>query len=88
MAGWYVGEILTLVVVVPVVLLLLTRLLRPCIAIQRKSEDILSDAATVSGHLVAVPKLIETRALTGAAKELVDRYGAAVAQLLSEMAAS
>ncbi|MGH9121382.1 MAG: hypothetical protein ACRDYC_05475, partial [Acidimicrobiales bacterium] len=63
-------------------------LLQPCLAIQKKSEDILSDAAAVSQHLVAVPKLIETQALTGAAKDLVERYGAAVAELLSEMAAS
>ena len=82
MAGWYIGEALTVLLVVPVVILLLHRLLQPIREINAHVDDILEHAVGLSSNLVGVPKLIRTKQLTAAALEGVARYGAALAELL------
>ncbi len=83
MIGWYIGEAIVLVVVVPVVLVLLQRLFKPIRGIKATADDILEHAQNVSELLQAVPKLVRTRDLTAAAYKLVGRYGAAITAILA-----
>lgn len=83
MIGWYIGDIIVLVVIIPVVLVLLTRLLKPVRAINATADDILEHGVALTGLLDAVPKLVQTRELTGAAYGLVGRYGAAIVAILT-----
>jgi hypothetical protein len=70
------------VVVFPVIILLLNRVMRPVYVINEYADDILEHGVGLTGTLDAVPKLVRTKELTGAALGLVGRYGAALKRLL------
>ncbi|MHB1535196.1 MAG: hypothetical protein ACYC1D_11440 [Acidimicrobiales bacterium] len=82
MFWWYVGEVLALVTVLPIVLILLNRLLQPVLEINSYADDILEHGVGLTGTLDAVPKLARTKELTGIALQGVGRYGAALKRLL------
>lgn len=82
MIGWYIGDLLGLVVVVPVVVTLLNRLLRPALEIETYANDVLDHGVALTGTLDAVPRLAETRRLAGAALQGVSAYGRALQELL------
>jgi hypothetical protein len=82
MVWWYVGEALTVLLVVPVVLTLLSALLRPVREIKAYADDILEHGVALTGTMDAVPKLVRTKELTGVARQSVGRYGSAVRRLL------
>ena len=84
MVLWYIGAILLIVVVPPVVLLFLNRVIRPVMEIDKYVEDVLEHGVLLSGTLDAVPNLIRTCELTGAARLNVTRYGLALARLLPD----
>ena len=84
MALWYIAAIVLLLVVPPVVLLFLNRVLRPIMEIDKYVEDVLEHGVLLSGTLDAVPNLIRTCELTGAARLNVTRYGLALARLLPD----
>jgi hypothetical protein len=69
-------------VVIPLVLLLANRVLKPVMEIKEYADDILVHGVGLTGTLDAVPKLVKTKELTGAALGLVGRYGAALKRLL------
>lgn len=79
---WWIANIVLLVVVVPVVLLLANRVIRPAVEIQRYADDILEHGVLLSGNLDPVPAVADTRDLVGAAKGLSVRYVEAVGPLL------
>lgn len=82
MVWWWIGNVVLIAVVIPVVLLLLNRVLRPALEIKAYAEDILEHGVALTHTLDAVPKLVETTKLTKTARAGVLRYGAAVEQLL------
>ena len=82
MVLWWIGNALLGLVVVPVVLLFANRVLRPTRLIKEYADDILVHGVGLTGTLDAVPKLVKTKELTGAALGLVGRYGAALRRLL------
>lgn len=82
MVWWYVGEALTLVLILPVVLTLLSRLMAPVKEIKAYADDVLEHGVALTGTLDAVPKLARTKELTGIALQEVGRYGAALKRLL------
>jgi hypothetical protein len=82
MVWWYVGEALTVLLVVPVVLVLLHNLLKPVLEIKGYADDVLEHGVALTGTMDAIPKLAQTKELTGVAREGVARYGAAVQRLL------
>jgi hypothetical protein len=82
MAWWWIGNILLLVAVIPVVLLLLNRVLRPTFEIKAYADDVLDHGVKLTGTLDSVPRLAKTRELTGVARQNVSRYGAALERLL------
>jgi len=84
MALWYIGAILLILVVPPVVLLFLNRVLRPIMEIDKYVEDVLEHGVLLSGTLDAVPNLIRSCELTGQCRLNVTRYGLALARLLPD----
>ncbi len=79
---WWIGNAVLAFVVIPVVLLFANRVLRPTMIIKEYADDILVHGVGLTGTLDAVPKLVTTKQLTGAALGLVGRYGAALKRLL------
>ncbi|MEO7443765.1 MAG: hypothetical protein ABIW46_09570 [Acidimicrobiales bacterium] len=79
---WLLGDLILLAVIVPVVLLLLNRVLRPTMEINAYANDILEHGVGITGALDAVPKLIATRDLTSTAKTSAVRYVTALKRLL------
>lgn len=79
---WLVGDVVLLLVIVPVVLLLLNRVLRPTMEINSYANDILEHGVNITGALDAVPKLVTTRDLTSTAKSSAVRYVTALQRLL------
>ena len=71
-----------LVVVTPLLLLFAGRVVRRLRAIAKLADTTLQHGLALSGRLEAVPVLLETKELTGAARQLVVRYGTALAALL------
>ena len=84
MVLWYIGAIMLILVVPPVVLLFLNRVIRPIHEIDKYVEDVLEHGVLLSGTLDAVPNLIRTCELTGQARLNVTRYGLALARLLPD----
>ena len=79
---WWIGNAALALVVIPLVLLLANRVLRPVMIIKEYADDILVHGVGLTGTLDAVPKLVRTKELTGTALGLVGRYGAALKRLL------
>lgn len=81
--GWlWVGDAIVLFAVIPVLLLMLNRVLRPALEIKKYADDVLVHGVLLTGTMDAVPKLVDTLNLTTAAKGLVGRYGAALEKIL------
>jgi hypothetical protein len=81
--GWYIGEALAVLVILPVLILFLNKLIRPVMEIKAYADDILEHGVALTGTLDAVPKLVETRELTAVALEQVARYGGEIVRILS-----
>jgi len=79
---WWIGNLVLLVVVVPLVLLLLNRLLRQIMEINAYANDILEHGVGITAALDAVPKLVRTRELAGTAHAAAGRYVGALKQVL------
>lgn len=82
MVLWWIGNLLLLAVVVPVVLLLLNRVIRPTREIKSYADDVLDHGVKLTGTLDCVPVLATTCELTAAARLNVTRYGLALARML------
>jgi hypothetical protein len=72
---WWVANAVGLCAVVPFVLLLGNRVIRPALEIQAYSDDILEHGVMITENLVPIPALIETdagiEAITGEAVRYV-----------------
>lgn len=79
---WWLGNIVLLFVIVPVVLLLLNRVLRPIKEIDAYANDILEHGVGITGALDAVPKLERTRELSSAARGAVGKYGSVLQRIM------
>lgn len=79
---WWIGNLVLLFVVVPVVLLLLNRLLRQIMEINSYANDILEHGVALTGALDAVPKLLRTRELASTAHQVAGRYVGALQRLM------
>ncbi len=78
----WIADLVLLVVVAPLVLLFAGRVVRRLRAIAKLASTTLEHGLALSAHLEAVPKLVETKRLTGTARQLVGRYGSALVALL------
>lgn len=78
----WVGDAILAVVVVPLVILLANRVIRPALEIRHYADDVLQHGVGLTGTLDAVPKLVRTQELATTAHEIAGRYVAAVERLL------
>ena len=81
MTLWWIGNGVLLVVTLALVVLL-QRLMKPMKEIEKHVDEILQHGGAVSTNLNAIPKLVQTQQLVGAARQGVGAYGAAITQLL------
>ncbi len=79
---WWIGNVIFLFVIVPVVVILLNRLYRPTMEINAYANDILEHGVALTGTLDSVTKLVQTRELAGTARQAASRYGAALQRLM------
>ncbi len=69
---WWIANAIMLLAVVPLVLLLANRVIRPALEIQHYVDDVLEHGVNLTEHLVPVPALADTDRL------VVDITGEAV----------
>jgi hypothetical protein len=83
MVLWWIGSIVLLVVVLPVVIVLLNRVLAALERIRAASDDILSGGVALIGELDGVPEALATtdRTIKAVAAGAV-RYAGPVSKLL------
>ncbi len=79
---WWIGNAALLLIVVPTVLLLANRVIRPAGEIERYADDILKHGVILTGHLDPVPAVADTGRLVAGAKGLTVRYLTAAGPLL------
>ena len=79
---WWIGNIIFLFVVVPVVLLFLNRVLRPTMEIDAYAKDVLEHGVALTAALDDIPKLRRTQELAGSARQSAGRYVSALEQLM------
>ena len=84
---WWLGNIILIVVVAPVLVLFLNKVMRPIREIDHYVQDVLEHGVALTATLDCVPQLIRTCELTGVARLNVTRYGLALARLLPSEAA-
>ncbi len=82
MTLWWIGNIVLLVVVIPVVLVILRSVIRPAVSIKRHSDDLVAVGSSISTNLDAVNDLLETQRLVGLTGGGIGRYGAALDEIL------
>ncbi len=79
----WIGVIVGFVVVVPLLLVFLTRLLRPALVIKAQVDDILVHAVGLNTNLDSIQALATTAYLTAAARKTAPRYVTAVGKVLA-----
>jgi hypothetical protein len=79
---WWIANAVALLVVVPVVILLANRVIRPAVEIERYAADILEHGVGLTKNLEPVPALLDTQALVEVAKGHAVRYVTALAPLV------
>lgn len=79
---WWIGVIVFGLVIVPVVVLILQRLLRPALQIRAYADSIDADVALFPGHIAAaVNELAQTQGLVATARPEIERYARALERL-------
>ncbi len=79
---WWVGNVVFLFVIIPVVVLLLHRLLQPVIVIGRYTDDILEHLQNGLNQLGAIGELAQTRQAAGRVGSELQNYGNALNRAL------
>ena len=82
MALWWLGNAVFLLVVIPLVILLLNRLMRPTVEIGKYADDVLEHGVILIASLDAVDELLNTRELVKKVGAGVGQYGAALDRIL------
>ena len=82
MVLWWIANALALLVIVPIVILLANRVVRPGVEIQRYADDILEHGVRLTVNLEPVPALLDTRALVGEVTANAVRYVSALAPIV------
>ena len=79
---WWIGNLILLLVIAPVVIILLNRVLGPIREIKAYADDVLEHGGNLTATLDAIDKLNTTRELTRTARQSAGRYGAALQRML------
>ncbi len=86
MTLWWIGNIVLLAVVIPVVLVILRSVIKPAASIKRRSDDLVVVGSSIVRNLDAVHDLLETQRLVGLTGAGIGRYGAALDEIIPEPA--
>jgi hypothetical protein len=82
MTLWWIGVIVFVVVILPVVALILERLLRPALQIKAYADDIDPNVATFAPYIrAAVGELARTQQLVAQVRPELERYSRALESL-------
>ena len=82
MTLWWIGNVIFLAVVIPVVVLLLRRVLTPVLQIRREADKILAGGVTIASQLDLLEGLIPTQESIKKIGAGVGQYGAALDKIL------
>ncbi len=82
MTLWWVGNAIFLLVIIPFVVLLLNRLMRPAVEIGKYADDVLEHGVILIASLDATDELLKTRDLVKKVGAGVGQYGAALDRIL------
>ena len=82
MALWWLGNLILAAAVIPVVVILLTNLLKPVTNIGAEADAILAGAGTVAGQLDQLEHVVHTRDSIRQVRAGVAAYGVALDKLL------
>jgi uncharacterized protein YqgC (DUF456 family) len=84
MALWWIGNIVLLVIVIPVVLVILRSVIKPAISIKKHSDELVTVGSSIVTNLDAVYDLLETQRLVGLTGAGIGRYGAALDRIIPD----
>ncbi len=79
---WWIANALILLAVVPLVILLANRVIRPAKEIQAYSDDVLEHGVKLTEHLVPVPALVDTDSIISDVTGEAVRYVAALRRMV------
>lgn len=82
MTLWWIGNIVLLAVVIPVVILILRSVIKPAASIKSHSDELIVVGSSIVTNLDAVYDLLETQRLVGLTGAGLGRYGAALDEIL------
>ncbi len=82
MALWWIGNAVLLLVVIPAVVVVAQRVLRPALEIRRYADDAAEHGALLPSHLDPLEDLDRTRELAGHVATGLERYRRALDELL------
>jgi hypothetical protein len=76
--GWWIGNAIGLLVVVPAVITLAVKILKLLAEIGRYAEDIVERGGRAAANVEPLPSIRETRQLAGAVRTAAERYADAL----------
>jgi hypothetical protein len=79
---FWIGNIVFIGIIIPVVVHLLNGLMRPAVEIKKYADDVLENGVMLTGELDVVPQLLTTRDLIKQVGAGANRYAAAIQQVL------
>jgi hypothetical protein len=84
MTLWWIGNIVLLAVVIPVVLVILRSVIKPAASIKRRSDELVVVGSSIVRNLDAVNDLLETQRLVGLTGAGIGRYGVALDEIIPD----
>lgn len=81
MALWWIGNLIFVAVIIPVVVTLLNNLMEPIVEIRRYGDDVLEHGVLLIAAMDAIEELDTTRELATQVKSGVQSYASALKQL-------
>ena len=82
MTLWWIGNIVLIAVVVPVVVIIFRRVMAPVREIGEHAADIVTVASSIDRKLDSVEDLVRSRHQVGQTRRGLERYGAALDEIL------
>ena len=86
MTLWWIGNVVLLAVVIPVVLVILRSVIKPAASIKKHSDELIVVGSSIVHNLDAVYDLLETQRLVGLTGAGIGRYGVALDQIVPDPA--
>lgn len=82
MTLWWIGNIVLIAVVLPVVVVILNRVLSSVREIGKRADDLTAVGASIETNLDSVPDLVRSQYQVRQTRRGLERYGAALDEIL------